>query len=93
MTTADVRRYWDLSYDNFNYSYVDVATDKHKYSTLSYDRLGIGKSSHGDPLNEIQAPLEVAALAELTTQLRRGTFPGVKTAFKKVVHIGFVSIQ
>ena len=85
---AHTNRYWDLSYNNFNYSYVNVATDKHKYCTLSYDRLGIGNSSHGDPLNEIQASLEVAVLAELTMMLRKGTFPGVKRAFKKVVHVG-----
>ena len=80
--------YWDLSYNNFNYSYVDVATDGYKYCTLSYDRLGIGNSSHGEPLDEIQASLEVAALYELTMMLRNGTFPGVSTAFDKVVHVG-----
>lgn len=81
-------RYWDLSYNNFNYSYVDVATDVYKYSTLAYDRLGIGNSSHGEPLDEIQSFLEIAALAELTMMLRNGTFPGVKQAFSKVTHVG-----
>ena len=65
-----------------------MATDQYKYCTLSYDRLGIGNSSHGEPLNEIQSFLEVAALAELTDMLRNGTFPGVKTAFSKVTHVG-----
>ena len=83
-----VFRYWDSSYNNFNYSYVDVATDKYGYCTLAYDRLGIGNSSHGEPLNEIQSTLEIAALTELTMMLRKGMFPGVKTAFKKVAHIG-----
>ena len=83
-----VIRYWDLSYNNFNYSYVDVATDKYKYCTLAYDRLGTGNSSHGEPLNEIQAFLEIAALAELTNMLRKGTFPGVKQTFGKVTHVG-----
>lgn len=45
-------------------------------------------SSHGEPLNEIQAFLEVAALAELTTMLREGTMPGVSRRFKKVTHVG-----
>ena len=80
--------YWDLSYNNFNYSYVDVATDTYKYCTLSYDRLGIGNSSHGEPLNEIQAFLEIAALAELTMMLRNGTFPGVNQTFGKITHVG-----
>ena len=83
-------RYWDLPYNNFNYSYVDVAVDQYKYNTFAIDRLGIGLSSHGEPLNEIQAPLEVAALAELTLQLRSGSLPGVPTAFKRVVHVGRV---
>ena len=81
-------RYWDLSYNNFNYSYVDYATDKSKYCTLSYDRLGIGNSSHGGVLNEIQASLEVAALAELTMMVRKGTFPGIKQTFNKITHVG-----
>jgi len=81
-------RYWDISYNNFNYSYIDVAVDQYKYCTLSYDRLGIGNSSHGEPLNEIQLYLEVAALAELTLMLRNGTFPGVKHAFDKITHVG-----
>lgn len=81
-------RYWDLSYNDFNYSYIDTAVDTYKYNTLSYDRLGIGASSHGEPLNEIQSFLEVAALAELTTMLRNCTFPGITTPFEKIVHVG-----
>ena len=81
-------RYWDSNYNNFNYSYVDVATDKYGYCTLNYDRLGIGNSSHGEPLNEIQSFLEVEALAELTNMLRNGTFPGVDHAFTKITHVG-----
>ena len=88
-------RYWDLPYNNFNYSYVNYATDIAKYCTLSYDRLGIGKSSKGDVLNEIQSNLEIEALHQLTLMLRDGTFPGVKKAFSKVVHVGhsFGSVQ
>lgn len=62
---------------------------------MSYDRLGIGKSQHGDPLNEIQANIEIAALRSLTSQLRSGSFPGVKTAYDTIVHVGhsFGSVQ
>lgn len=45
------KTYWDLEYDNYSYSYVNVALDA-GYSTLAIDRLGIGNSSHGDPFNE-----------------------------------------
>jgi pimeloyl-ACP methyl ester carboxylesterase len=81
-------RYWDLPFNNFNYSYVDVATDDYNYYTLSFDRLGTGQSSHGEPLNEMQIFLEVAATAQLSMMLRNGTFPGVNQSFKKVVHVG-----
>jgi len=67
---------------------MNVATDQYKYSTLSFDRLGIGNSSHGEPLNEIQIFLEIAATAQLTQMLRNGTFPGVNHTFSKVVHVG-----
>ncbi|KAK2629959.1 hypothetical protein QTJ16_000779 [Diplocarpon rosae] len=82
------KTYWDLSFDNYNYSYVNVATDEYRYCTLNFDRLGVGNSSHGEPLNEIQAYLEVAATAQLTRMLRDGTFPGVNRTFRKVVHVG-----
>ena len=81
-------RYWDLSFNNYNYSYVNIATDQYKYCTLSFDRLGVGNSSHGEPLNEIQAFLEIAATVQLTEMLRNGTFPGVNHTFEKVVHVG-----
>jgi hypothetical protein len=45
------KTYWDLDYNNYNYSYVNVALAA-GYSTLAIDRLGIGNSSHGDPFNE-----------------------------------------
>jgi pimeloyl-ACP methyl ester carboxylesterase len=88
------KTYWDIPYNNFNYSYVDAALNA-SYATLSFDRLGLGKSSHGHPLNEIQIFVEIAATAELTRMLRNGTFPGANHSFQKVVHVGhsFGSIQ
>ena len=84
---AKCDRYWDLPFNNYNYSYIDHALS-HGYSTLSYDRLGIGESSHGDPKSEIQASLEVAALAEMTWMVRKGSFPGIRQKPEKVVHVG-----
>jgi hypothetical protein len=81
-------RYWDYPYDNYNYSYIDAVTDQYKYCTLSYDRLGIGKSPHSEPLNKIQSYLDVAALYQLTQMLRNGTYPDVNHAFQKIVHVG-----
>ncbi|KAJ5105263.1 hypothetical protein NUU61_002610 [Penicillium alfredii] len=81
------KTYWDLPYNNYNYSYVDHALSR-GYHTFSYDRLGIGKSSHGEPKNEIQAFLEIEALAELTRQLRKGTVPQIHEKPAKIVHVG-----
>lgn len=83
-------RYWDLPFHNYNYSYVDNALS-HGYHTLSYDRLGLGNSSHGDPKNEIQSFLELAALARLTEMVRQGSFPCAplqQNMPTKVVHVG-----
>ncbi|KAL3455471.1 hypothetical protein BJX64DRAFT_294999 [Aspergillus heterothallicus] len=86
--------YWDLAYNAYNYSYVSFALD-HGYHTLSYDRLGIGASSHGDPKSEIQTQFEVAALAQLTQLVRNGSFPGMPMAPRQIVHVGhsFGSVQ
>jgi len=78
------KSYWDLSYNNYNYSYIDVAVAA-GYHTVSIDRFGIGNSSHADPL-DVQAPAEVSALHEITSMLRSGTFPSVSHKFGKVVH-------
>lgn len=88
------KSYWDIPYNNYNYSYVDVAL-ANGYHTVSIDRFGIGNSSHAEPLNIVQAPAEVSALYDITMKLRNGTFPEVSTAFKKVVHVGhsFGSLQ
>ncbi|KAH8900407.1 alpha/beta-hydrolase [Thozetella sp. PMI_491] len=88
------RRYWDLSYNNYNYSYVSRAVAR-GYSTLFYDRLGLGLSSRGDPVSEIQSFLEVASLEYLTKLLREGKVPRIRHKFDKIVHVGhsFGSIQ
>ena len=80
--------YWDLPFNNFNYSYIDVAVDQYGFCTLSVDRLGTGNSSVADPLNVVQFPAEESAIYELTLMLREGTLPNVPKAFQKVVHVG-----
>ncbi|KAI4177132.1 MAG: hypothetical protein LQ343_000614 [Gyalolechia ehrenbergii] len=82
------KTYWDLPYNNFNYSYIDVAVDQYGFCTLSIDRLGEGNSSKADPLDVLQVPAEMSALYELTIMLRNGTLPSVPQAFNKVVHVG-----
>ncbi|KAH6606904.1 hypothetical protein Trco_006057 [Trichoderma cornu-damae] len=82
------RRYWDIPYANYNYSYVARAVDEQGYSTFTWDRLGVGASSKGEPINEIQQFLEIAALTELSYSLRNGTISGIHNKFDKFVHIG-----
>lgn len=83
------RHYWDLPFDNFNYSYVEIAVDHYGYSTLAWDRLGIGASSHGEPVNEIQSFLTQAALTALTQIARSGSQSNTRVpSFAKVVHVG-----
>jgi pimeloyl-ACP methyl ester carboxylesterase len=57
--------------------------------------LGIAQSQHGEPVNEIQSALEIAALYTLTNLLRKGKIPEIKNSFDKIVHVGhsFGSIQ
>ncbi|KOS21761.1 hypothetical protein ESCO_001426 [Escovopsis weberi] len=84
------RSYWDIPFHNHNYSYVARAVDEHGYSTFTWDRLGVGQSSRGEPVNEIQVHLEIAALKELTARLAEGQVCGVGAKFPpgKTVHIG-----
>ena len=72
------KSYWDfrLTPQETQYSWIDAAL-KAGYSTLSYDRLGCGKSPKADPYNVIQAQVELALLAELTGAVREGKIPGV----------------
>lgn len=77
-----------MPFNDFNYSYIDVAVDQYGFSTLSIDRLGEGNSSKADPLNILQVPAEMSVLYELTSMLRNGTLPNVPHAFSKIVHVG-----
>ena len=82
------RSYWDFSYNNYNYSYAEVAVDQYGYSLFTWDRLGIGMSDHLDPLAEVQAPLEQAALYALTQMVRDGSLECMSTKASKLIHVG-----
>ncbi|KAK5688288.1 hypothetical protein LTS10_000266 [Elasticomyces elasticus] len=82
------RSYWDLSFNNYNYSYSCEAVDQYGFATFSWDRLGIAQSQHGEAVNEIQAWLEVDALRALTEQLRNGSIAAIGKKYEKVVHVG-----
>ncbi|KAG6021740.1 hypothetical protein E4U41_002418 [Claviceps citrina] len=81
------RSYWDYPYQKYNYSYVRQAL-RDGYSTLSWDRLGVGESSHGDAVNEIQIFLEIEALRAVTEMARAGQLPTVSRKYSKLIHMG-----
>ncbi|MCJ1416719.1 hypothetical protein MMC32_003057 [Xylographa parallela] len=80
------KSYWDFTQVAGNYSYVQAALEA-GYSTFAYDRLGTGASTKADPYNIVQAPMELAILAELTQMLRSGTIQGCES-YEKYVHVG-----
>ncbi|KUJ08252.1 uncharacterized protein LY89DRAFT_599986 [Mollisia scopiformis] len=66
------------------YSWVSHAQSQ-GYATLSIDRLGNGASSHPDPINVVQGPLQVEILHQLTQSLRAGTIPSISQIYKTVI--------
>lgn len=83
--------YWDFGGPDSEYNYIESATEA-GYATLSYDRIGTGKSTFADPYTEEQLGVEVTVAATLTTLLRDGKLSSIAKchipAPKKVVHVG-----
>ena len=74
--------YWDIAP---GYSYVDAAVAA-GYATFSYDRIGVGRSQHPDPLQVVQAPLQVEIAHALVTSVRNSQFGPY--SFKRVIGVG-----
>ena len=66
-----------------------MAVDQYGFSTFAIDRLGSGASSIVDPVNILQAPVELQVVYELTMMLRNGTIPKFDSTFSKIVHVGW----
>lgn len=83
------RTYWSaldtLGQDSVLYSWASYAS-RRGYATLSIDRLGMGSSSHPDPVNVVQVPLQAAILDKIATKLRTGKIGGRR--FRKVHYVG-----
>jgi hypothetical protein len=75
--------YWDFATD---YSYINAAAAA-GYATFSYDRLGVGNPAHPDPIQTVQAALQVEILHQLVVLLRAAPGLGGKL-FKNVVGVG-----
>lgn len=77
--------YWDIAP---NYSYVDAVTAAGQ-AAFSYDRVGVGKSDHPDPLQVVQGTLAVEIAHALAGLLRgkKGAANSTRT-FSKVIGVG-----
>lgn len=76
------KSYWDIAP---GYSYVDTAASN-GYATLAYNRLGCGASDHPDPIQIVQAPMDVEIQHGLVQLLRAGKIGGIEP--KHVVTVG-----
>lgn len=76
------RSYWNVA---LNYSYVDYAAEQ-GYTTFFYDCLGSGLSDHPDPIQIVQAELQVVIAHELIQLLRAGAI--TSHTFENVVGLG-----
>ncbi|ESZ98065.1 hypothetical protein SBOR_1596 [Sclerotinia borealis F-4128] len=75
------KSYWDISP---GYSYVDAAAVA-GYATLAYNRLGVGGSDHPDPLQIVQASIDVEIQHGLTSLIWQGW---LNKNFKSVIGVG-----
>ncbi|KAA8568755.1 hypothetical protein EYC84_007749 [Monilinia fructicola] len=75
------KSYWDISR---GYSYVDAAAAE-GYATLAYNRLGVGSSDHPDPIQIVQASVDVEIQHSLTSLIWQGWFD---KKFKHVIGVG-----
>ncbi|PHH87837.1 hypothetical protein CDD83_8353 [Cordyceps sp. RAO-2017] len=81
------RSYWDHPWRNYQNSYVQAALDD-GWSTLTWDRLGIGASAHAHPLTDLQLFTEIKALKQFTRYAKSADLAGGKYKDKKIVHVG-----
>jgi pimeloyl-ACP methyl ester carboxylesterase len=83
--------YWDFGGSGSQYNYIEAATAA-GFATLSYDRMGNGKSTIKNPYDIQQLGPETAVLVALTTLLREGGLSkpaGCKISIpSKVFHVG-----
>ena len=58
------------------------------WATLSYDRLGVGRSAHPDGTQVVQIPYEIAQSEVIAGKLRDGSLGNGVPGFDKVVGVG-----
>ncbi|WVW80210.1 hypothetical protein I302_102187 [Kwoniella bestiolae CBS 10118] len=85
VATAD---YWNVQVDDSVgvYSFAENAA-ANGWATLSYDRLGVGRSAHPDGTNIVQIPYEIEQSVGIARALREGTL-GDLGRFDTIVGVG-----
>ncbi|KAL3472808.1 Alpha/Beta hydrolase protein [Aspergillus californicus] len=79
------KSYWDFGDEETNYIASATSTG---YATLSYDRLGIGHSTHANPYFDVQLGTQIAILARISELLQSGKLSDRIPVPKKTVHVG-----
>ncbi|WWC68591.1 uncharacterized protein I206_102521 [Kwoniella pini CBS 10737] len=79
--------YWNVQLDNSpNNSFAESAAQA-GWSTLSYDRLGVGRSAKPDGTNIVQIPFEIAQSVSIAKSIRSGNLSDIGK-FDKIIGVG-----
>ncbi|WVQ64968.1 uncharacterized protein L199_003138 [Kwoniella botswanensis] len=79
--------YWNVQADDYKtYSFAENAA-ANGWATLSYDRLGVGRSAHPDGSDIVQMPLEIQQSISIADALREGSLGDIGS-FDRIVGIG-----
>ncbi|WWC96901.1 hypothetical protein V866_003776 [Kwoniella sp. B9012] len=79
--------YWNVQADDYKtYSFAENAAEK-GWATLSYDRLGVGRSAHPDGTNIVQMPFEIQQSISIPHSLREGRLADIGK-FETIIGIG-----
>ncbi|WWC87941.1 uncharacterized protein L201_002841 [Kwoniella dendrophila CBS 6074] len=79
--------YWNFQLDNSpNNSFAESAAQA-GWATLSYDRLGVGRSAKPDGTNVVQISYEIAQSVSIAQSLRSGNLSDIGK-FNKIVGVG-----
>jgi len=91
MLLTRLQTYWSgINYPHptfdHEYSWVSHALSQ-GYATLAIDNLGNGDSSHPDPVQVVQKPLQVEVMREIIRRLRDGSLPSIPRSYQKIVFV------
>jgi len=80
--------YWNVFIDGSPDNSFAESAAAAGWATLSYDRLGVGRSAHPDGTNIVQISYEISQSIAISQALRNGTLGNGVPKFLKVVGVG-----